>query len=335
MQNNKILSIELLRGILAITVAICHFYIINFNFFFLEIISSFCVEIFFIISGFVLCPKIIFVLQSSNIYINFKKFILKRFLRTLPSYILLLFLTSFFLNKLISFDFLSYLFFTKYLFNLNFNSDYFPIAWSLCVEEWFYILIIPFCLLLNKINKVFICKSFISKIFLWCLIFMIIKLYLIYINEFSFTELRRTTFARLDTIIFGAIVYIYRKIIFKISNLFLLTILLIFLNFFYFFNEINNYIIFKIYILSFTAAIILNIFFKKKIIKKISIISGKLSYLIYLVHTLLILIINKLYFINNINIFHQTVLYLIILIIFSQVMHNKIEKPIMNIKKYI
>ena len=144
MRKNKIVSIEFLRGILAILISYSHFYYFNYNFLYFEIISSILVEIFFIISGFVLLPRIRYVLNSKNFFLNSFKFILRRLIRTIPSYIILLFFTSYFLNQLLSVEFINYFFFINYFKNIDLKNDYFPIVWSLCVEGWFYILILPF-----------------------------------------------------------------------------------------------------------------------------------------------------------------------------------------------
>ena len=67
--NSKIFySIEFLRGLLATTVAICHLYLSQNNNIHLETISSLCVEVFFIISGFVLAPQLIKVFNTNNLY---------------------------------------------------------------------------------------------------------------------------------------------------------------------------------------------------------------------------------------------------------------------------
>ena len=66
MEFSKYYSIEFLRGILALTVAICHFLLMcyeNTNF---EIISSLSVEVFFIISGFVLAPQILKIFNTKT-----------------------------------------------------------------------------------------------------------------------------------------------------------------------------------------------------------------------------------------------------------------------------
>ena len=99
MITNRYSYIDLLRFIAAFTVAISHLFInkagINVN---LEIISSMAVEVFFIISGFVLAPQIIKLTEKKN-FKEYRIFIIRRWYRTIPLYVLSLVLTSIILNK--------------------------------------------------------------------------------------------------------------------------------------------------------------------------------------------------------------------------------------------
>ena len=70
-------SIDLLRFIAASSVAFTHLIILNSNSSLnLEIISSISVEVFFIISGFVLAPQIITLAKNNNLY-NYKIFLIR------------------------------------------------------------------------------------------------------------------------------------------------------------------------------------------------------------------------------------------------------------------
>ena len=133
-------SIDQLRFIAALSVAISHFMISNNGYDLnLEIISSISVEVFFIISGFVLAPQIIKILENNSIK-NYRIFLIRRWYRTIPLYVLSLILTSIILNKFFTLDFLKYLLFLQNLIFIWLENDYFSISWSLAVEEWFYIL---------------------------------------------------------------------------------------------------------------------------------------------------------------------------------------------------
>jgi peptidoglycan/LPS O-acetylase OafA/YrhL len=340
MYKNKIVSIEFLRGILAILISFSHFYYFNYNFLYFEIISSVLVEIFFIISGFVLFPKIKYVLNSKNFYKSSLKFVLRRIIRTIPSYIILLLFTSYFLNQLLSVEFINYFFFINYFKNIDLRNDYFPIVWSLCVEEWFYILILPFFFIMNKFLKKK-SNNIILVLLIWIIIFFIIKLFLINNYNVNFSELRRTTIARLDVITIGSLIYIFRKAILKISLLFHFFFLTLSVCILIFLALEKNYLLIKIYNLSFFSLMIFIFFLKSsnffvsKPLKKISFFIGNLSYIIYLSHILIILVLNKIIFFLNLDIFQKSVTYFFFIVTFSSIFFFKIEKPILNLKKKI
>ena len=153
MTTQRYSSIDLLRFFAASTVALAHLMITKNGFnISLEIISSMAVEVFFIISGFVLAPQIIKIVQSNDINV-LKIFLLRRWYRTIPLYVLSLILTSIALNKIFSIDIIKYLFFLQNFFNSWIEDDYFSISWSLSVEEWFYVLFPTFLILLSGIFK--------------------------------------------------------------------------------------------------------------------------------------------------------------------------------------
>lgn len=108
MEKIRYSSIDLLRFIAAFSVAISHFLMhsngYNLN---LEIISSISVEVFFIISGFVLAPQIISIVENKK-FENYIVFLIRRWFRTIPLYILSLTLTSISLGYFLSIDFFKF-----------------------------------------------------------------------------------------------------------------------------------------------------------------------------------------------------------------------------------
>jgi peptidoglycan/LPS O-acetylase OafA/YrhL len=60
-------------------------------------------------------------------------------MRTIPPYLVALFLVSLLTRQIGTWDFVRYLFYVQNLFRQSNTNDYFAIAWSLSVEEWFYI----------------------------------------------------------------------------------------------------------------------------------------------------------------------------------------------------
>lgn len=164
------------------------------------------VELFFVLSGFLIggiLIKTIDVSSSFNCVLNFWK---RRWWRTLPNYYLFL------LINLVGFGLLkpdftfswSYLFFVQ-----NFlapNAGFFSVSWSLAVEEWFYLLtpLIYFAFLgaTKKVDKAF---------WLTCIIViavsMLARIYYILQYDVSWNlEIRKVVLLRLDSLIYGVIV---------------------------------------------------------------------------------------------------------------------------------
>lgn len=98
------------------------------------------VAIFFVLSGFLIGGILIKIIESKDtnvlMLLSFWK---RRWFRTLPNYFLVLILLTALTRQGDSLDFIQY-----FLFIQNFNvphPDFFSEAWSLSVEEWFYLLI--------------------------------------------------------------------------------------------------------------------------------------------------------------------------------------------------
>ena len=103
-----------------------------------ETIAVLAVEVFFVLSGYVLAPQIIFCLASGRPR-SLAVFLGRRWMRTVPPYVVALLLISLLAEQAGSGDFFRYLFYVQNLFRQENSNDYFAIAWSLSVEEWFYV----------------------------------------------------------------------------------------------------------------------------------------------------------------------------------------------------
>lgn len=338
MISKRYSNIDQLRFIAAMTVAIAHLIIskngLNLS---LEILSSISVEVFFIISGFVLAPQILKVAQSKNIE-NYKIFLIRRWYRTIPLYIFSLTLTSIILGQFLNFDFFKYLFFFQNFFKIIVDLDYFSIAWSLSVEEWFYIIFPMFLFIFLKFNDQ---KSFIS----FSIIFIIIIFLLRFINideQQWGSSIRRVVLYRLDSIVFGFILYFYKD---KITANFFNKILLLISIFvtsliLYKILEINaskNLIFYKVifhYIVALWGSLVVLFFYiidkkiKKNNLIKLNLYLGKISYSIYLFHLMIIYIISLLNISTTLTIF----LFLLMQIIISSLLYYYFEKPILKLR---
>jgi peptidoglycan/LPS O-acetylase OafA/YrhL len=141
MSERRVASLDALRGLAAFSVAIPHFFMaVHIHERLAENLSILGVEIFFVLSGFVLAPQIIGIIidrpSLSNLYI----FWVRRWMRTIPAYLVALTMITVMSRHLLSADFLRYATYTQNLFYQSNVEDYFPIAWSLSIEEWFYLI---------------------------------------------------------------------------------------------------------------------------------------------------------------------------------------------------
>lgn len=101
------------------------------------------VEIFFVLSGFLIGEILIKQLDKSNSFSSIKNFWIRRWFRILPLYYLVLSFKFILIDHSIGWNILYYIFFLQ---NNFFGIDFFAVTWSLVIEEWFY-LISPFVFL--------------------------------------------------------------------------------------------------------------------------------------------------------------------------------------------
>ena len=142
---------------------------------YLKITGYIGVDLFFVLSGFLIGAILIKTFEKEN-HINFlglKKFWKRRWFRTLPTYFLVLHL-----NLLVALIFdhslenlLFYYFFSQNIVSVH--PPFFPEAWSLSVEEWFY-MITPFSFFIidklmwhNSVKN----KILVGIIFVWSISF--------------------------------------------------------------------------------------------------------------------------------------------------------------------
>ncbi|MCR4378312.1 MAG: acyltransferase [Rhodospirillales bacterium] len=200
----RILSLDLLRGGAAFMVAIPHFFVIQSDAYpFAEAISVIAVEIFFVLSGFVLAPQIFHCINNPK---EFRIFVARRWIRTLPPYVAALVMISVIVGELQSTDFLQYLFFVQSITHITLDNDYFAVAWSLSIEEWFYIIFPIFLLTIRTwVNPG------VKAILLFVAFFFILKMGYWLILGGDANDMRRAVMYRLDSIAFGVMTYLYTK----------------------------------------------------------------------------------------------------------------------------
>jgi peptidoglycan/LPS O-acetylase OafA/YrhL len=146
----RIVGLDALRGAAALAVAVPHYFVAHhFHPVLFQSISIVSVEVFFVLSGFVLAPQINYCLEGDSRK-NLQIFYGRRWMRTIPPYVVALCLVAILTSNSFTPEFLRYLFFVQNVASIDETNDFFPIAWSLSIEEWFYLLFPLFLLTLGR-----------------------------------------------------------------------------------------------------------------------------------------------------------------------------------------
>jgi peptidoglycan/LPS O-acetylase OafA/YrhL len=205
--GNRVAGLDLLRGLAALSVALPHFFAYRGAFpDTAETISALAVEVFFVLSGYVLAPQILFCLGAGR-PCHLGVFLTRRWMRTIPPYLVALLLISILSHQLGSADFLRYLVYTQNLVRQSNTSDYFAIAWSLSVEEWFYIsfpsLLLATAWLFSRRDKRFAVMFGVG----FCLAIVVTRF--LFGNGADWgAAVRRVVIFRLDSIGYGFLLYV-------------------------------------------------------------------------------------------------------------------------------
>lgn len=316
------------------------------------------VAVFFVLSGFLIGGILLKTIDNTS---NFSKsnllnFWCNRWLRTLPLYyIILLIHCSLPKEEIGSLEIFKY-----FLFLQNFNSkipNFFIESWSLSVEEWFYLLI-PLILFLGlKIcrNK----KYLILSIILFIMFFSIVIRYYKYNNLLvlgfyplsAAQYLKLQVITRFDGIIYGVFVayiaYYYKDVFNKNVKLMFsigITLFALFYLCFRFFadSEISILLncLFSSSILSIAIALMLPFLSSVKkcgnrILYNFITLVSLISYSMYLLHMVVWEFVNYIDFLSMLpNTFKLSIIWVFTILI-SCVTYRFIERPIMNLRKYI
>ncbi len=105
--KNYYYSLDLFRGFCGYGVAISHLYAFAYENIYMEYMSLIFAEFFFLLSGFVLYPQLIKVINNKKNLVIFYK---RRWMRTLPLFFIVLLLISALTGQLFSLDFFKYFF---------------------------------------------------------------------------------------------------------------------------------------------------------------------------------------------------------------------------------
>lgn len=346
--NNRILGLDLFRAIAIILVVHSHgkFLLKDIGFKFPTILNIDGVELFFVLSGFLIGTILIQLLNNNKLndtkdLLHFWK---RRWFRTLPNYYLFLVLNLILVfwevidGNMKSFN-LSFLFFFH-----NFHQGFFGFfweSWSLSVEEYFYIFL-PIILFLFR-------KKISNKNTILFSIILLITLPLIYrisistlkVDTFWWdVEFRKTVLTRLDAIMYGVLMAFlkiyYGSFFTKYANLMLIVGLLLLT----FQSQINynpNSFYLKTFYFSFQSFSVMLLLPKatqilslgNSWIDKSIVFVSNISYSLYLVNLLIAQIIMKQVDVSNLFVY---ILYWGFCVFLSYIIYKYFEFPITKLR---
>jgi peptidoglycan/LPS O-acetylase OafA/YrhL len=203
----RVAALDLLRGLAAFAVAVPHYLTLNATGWIeADILAVTAVEIFFVLSGFVLAPQILTQVLGHPAR-NLRTFLARRWMRTIPPFLVALLCVSYVTGQLWTADSARYAFYAQNLFFQANMNDYYPVAWSLSVEEWFYVTFAPLAFIVALI-----CKSdaWKTSVFVGIGLITAIALARSAFGDYSQwdAEVRRVVVFRIDSIVFGFLLYV-------------------------------------------------------------------------------------------------------------------------------
>lgn len=263
------------------------------------------VSVFFVLSGFLIGS----ILNKTIFKTEFKlkellNFWIRRWYRTIPLYLIVLVVMIVLTHGLWNLNFLYFVFAQNLLWN---HPEFFGVAWSLSVEEWFYLLFPGFIFL-----TFLVLKNKMSSLLIISLLFILVPFFMrcLYYNDINL-DIRKIVFFRLDSMIYGvfaSIIYFHKpdfwakyKYISLVFSIILLAIIYVLTE--YFKSPENKIYIFNLESLSVMFLLpFLNSVkkFRFVFVNKVIVFFSKISFSLYLIHGSLILW----FFIRNIEFSH-------------------------------
>ena len=177
--------------------ALSHFFSLGYGSLAAEAASAIFVEIFFPLSGFVLAQQIMLCRDRPA---NLPTFYARRWMRTLPPYLIAMSAVALLMGALGSRDYLLALGFMQSMTPALQEAAFYPIAWSLAIEEYFYLVFPIVVMLAPRGGLLRACLLFIAA-------FQLARIGYAVVGDPQF--LRIGTWLRLDAIAFGFVLALY------------------------------------------------------------------------------------------------------------------------------
>lgn len=305
------------------------------------------VDLFFVLSGF-LVAKPLFTSEEPYTFAFIRKFMVKRWLRTLPLYYFLIslkiLLTHFTFFDSWQFYVFIHTYFKKFML--------YSVSWSLAIEEWFYILLPLLALIFFRRSENKRCIVFFIVLIITVDIFW--RLYMVLEENTEWFVFYSRVHLRFDSLMAGVLLSFFKYRCQKVFNLlrrpqvFLIGILMMIHYLIVFsanakYHSINTTVflrVFGYFYFSLGIACVLpyvetisfrNTSTMSRIISRFFLWASTLTYAIYLVH-LEVLESLKAYGLRKTEI----VLYgLILTVLFSMILHFVVERPFLKLKDKI
>ena len=133
-------------------------------------------------------------------------FLVWRWMRTIPPYRVALVVIATLTGNLMTADFVRYLFYVENLFSSANHLDFYPVAWSLAIEEWFYVLFAPGLFLVARLLGR---RDRRLEITFAVLVIIVVAALRFSISPHDWDlNVRRVTLFRIDSIVWGFLLYL-------------------------------------------------------------------------------------------------------------------------------
>ncbi|MEK5321902.1 acyltransferase family protein [Paenibacillus sp. SEL3] len=357
---NRNFGLDISRVTAILMVLICH----GLSWFFLDygvlgfvyVFGYLGVEIFFVLSGFLIGSILIRDIFHSGSWNSLPNFYVRRWLRTIPVYYFVILILYILDSSQFNLE--------TMLFLQNFEAEkllFFPVSWSLSIEEWFYLLCPIVFLLISKLSNSNKKVLIFSNLFILLFINILRIVYVINYDPSWDQGVRKQIPIRLDSLLIGVLLasvkFYWVKFYTKVARgkIYLIASLIILYYFGMQFvydgitqNTINNSFYSRtllFFVVSLSCAVIIAYFEQSKVnrtsssvFRKVITFLSKISYSIYLVHFPIFKFLSVVLESHNSIVVKFSLLFcsLILTLIIATVLYYCIEIPFLKLRdKYV
>lgn len=282
-----------------------------------------------------------------------RKFWIRRWFRTLPNYYIVLLINIVFVyfatQEFVLKDTSNFLYFLFLQNSWQAQPNFFIESWSLCIEEWFYILIPVFLLLFSASKKMSLKRKILFPILLFLFAVVLFRFIFVAYADFGWDDIRRIMPIRLNAILFGVLAafikFFYNSTWKRVALNLLITggvLILLLSTLFYFFimhggqERSGAYLMKTVFFDLFSIALAFLIPYfssmkklKSRFMNSAFIFISTISYSIYLLHVPVLRLIGHLHFAPITTYF----LTWIMTIIVSMIVYNLYESPMTKLRE--